>query len=110
MKFQRNYHIDLIRAASILWIVIYHSWVLTGSITLWPKVLHTLVMLGGEIGVTSFFALSGYGIFCSLKKMEETGGVNFWLFLKKTLLPHYAAVLYMFFSDVIADGWGKLFK
>lgn len=98
MKIQRNYNMDLLRAAAVILVVLYHSWVLTGSIAFRPEVFHMFIQLGGEIGVTIFFALSGYGIFCSLKKMEASGGLNFRMFLKKRcrrIMPQYYFCLLM---------------
>ncbi len=105
MKIQRNYNMDLFRAVAVILVVMYHSWVLTGSIEFRPKVLHMFIQLGGEIGVTIFFALSGYGIFCSLKKMEASGGLYFWMFLKKRckrIMPQYYFCLVM--TLLLMDG------
>ena len=88
---QRNYNIDLFRAFSILLIIIYHSWVLLGSISLPYLWIDTIIKLGGEIGVTSFFALSGYGIYCSLANKEEKQlSLKKWIYKRCIrIMPHY---------------------
>lgn len=80
---KRNYNIDILRAMSILLIVLYHSWVLSGSAAVICAPITMLVSMGGEIGVTAFFALSGYGIFCSLRNSDLNGGISFTTFMKK---------------------------
>ena len=79
-------------------IIIYHTWVLTGSQQLTGTFLDIIVELGGEIGVTSFFTLSGYGIYCSLKMQDETNGISFKSYIKKRcirIMPHYYICLFI---------------
>lgn len=64
----RNENVDLFRAVSLLMIVVYHAWVLTGSQPIGIGVLDQTILYWGEIGVTAFFLLSGYGIFHSLSR------------------------------------------
>lgn len=103
---QRNYNVDVFRAMSILLIVIYHIWVLTGSKVFQPQFAYDFVALGGEIGVTSFFALSGYGIYCSLNKQEMNDGKNsFMKHMKKRclrILPQYYICLLI--ALLLTDG------
>lgn len=91
MTKDRNYNIDLFRAFSILLIVIYHSWVLLGSISLPWLWLDTIIKLGGEIGVTAFFALSGYGIYCSITNKEKNNlPLKKWIYKRCCrIIPHY---------------------
>ena len=90
---QRNYNMDIFRAMSILLIVIYHIWVLSGSKAIEYRFIYDIVALGGEIGVTAFFALSGYGIYCSLSSQENTDGkIGFKKYINKRckrILPQY---------------------
>ncbi len=67
----RNRNMDIFRSIALLTVMVYHFWVVTGSFSFLPSPVTTLISLGGEIGVTAFFALSGFGIFCSLKKEES---------------------------------------
>ena len=81
---KRIKNIDLLRAGAILYIMLYHCYVLSGQPWQSHTALHTLLTLGGEVGVTLFFLLSGYGIYLSLSSSE------------KALHPHYAPVLCMY--------------
>ena len=58
----RNENVDLFRAVSLLMIVVYHAWVLTGSQPTGIVVLDQIILYWGEIGVTAFFLLSGYSV------------------------------------------------
>lgn len=81
---KRNTNLDIFRATALLLVMIYHGWVLTGSHPFCGTIITLLVSLGGEIGVTAFFALSGYGIYCSLQRMEQGNGkIDYLKFLKK---------------------------
>lgn len=92
---KRNKNIDIIRACSILLIIIYHCIALTGTHSQLPKILYInkFVAYGGEIGVTLFFILSGYGVACSLYTKELSGRpYSYGEFIKRRLLrivPQY---------------------
>ena len=58
----RNENVDLFRAVSLLMIVVYHAWVLTGGQPTGIGVLDQTILYWGEIGVTAFFLLSGYSV------------------------------------------------
>lgn len=110
---KRNYNIDILRAMSILLIVLYHSWVLSGSAAVICAPITMLVSMGGEIGVTAFFALSGYGIFCSLRNSDLNGGISFTTFMKKRfarILPQYVVCILLYFTVMGGDlfSWSGL--
>lgn len=111
MQKRRNYNLDIIRACATLLVVIYHSWTLTGKSSTGVYVWDTWVMLGGEIGVTAFFILSGYGIFCSLGQMEKNGGIQFFPFIKKRILrivpQYYTCILVCFLLLDGAANWSR---
>lgn len=93
---QRNKSVDIIRGIAILWIIIYHVYAIAASYGWGPKHyvrgVQELVMYGGEIGVTLFFIMSGYGIYCSLHRSHEKGDFRYGGFLKKRcarILPEY---------------------
>lgn len=89
---ERNRNIDIIRAAALLLVLIYHCWVRLNKAAIPMKIVENIVALGGETGVTAFFLLSGYGIYCSLYRMEEKGQLQFWPFMKKRvqrIVPQY---------------------
>ena len=99
----RNRNADIFRAIALLLVVTYHSWVLTGSNEIFIYPVRLLVALGGEIGVTSFFILSGFGIYYSLNK---TDNISFSSFMKKRFIriaPEYyifLLILLLFSTDV----------
>lgn len=87
----RNRNLDRFRAIALLLVLVYHCWTLTGEGPILPG-LYYFVKLGGEIGVTAFFALSGYGIYCSLSKREAAGELSFLPFMKsrmRRIAPQY---------------------
>ena len=103
----RNEKMDLIREAALLLVMLSHFWeMISESSPPQNEVLHSLVGMSGTVGVTLFFILSGYGIYCSLQKMEEKGRLSRKDFLKKRMLrilPEYefalaAAVLFFLMS------------
>lgn len=102
----RNKKIDIVRAFALLLVIIYHSWVLTGSAQIHNSLIYRLIALGGEIGVTIFFILSGYGIYCSLSNLEdENGKINKKEFAKRRfirIVPHY--YLNIFVTLLLMDG------
>lgn len=89
----RKNNVDIVRACALLIMVVYHAWVLTGSAGCYPNILLTFVMLGGEIGVTAFFVLSGFGIFYSLQNQENKDGcIRFAAFICRRferIMPEY---------------------
>lgn len=94
----RNRNIDIVRAAALLLVLIYHCWVKIGSVPIGNSAVQLVVQLGGEIGVTAFFALSGYGIYHSLYRTERSGEIHFFSFMKKRLqriLPQYYLNLFV---------------
>lgn len=79
-----NRDIDCFRTCALLLVMIYYVWVRFGSVAINNTVLMTIVMLGGEIGVTAFFILSRYGIYIAIDKAKKGNEYNFWEFIKKT--------------------------
>lgn len=103
---KRNYNIDILRAMAILLILLYHCWVKCGSVQFTSSLVTLLISMGGETGVTAFFALSGYGIFCSLRKSEDNGNLSFKLFMKKRfrrVLPQYLACIIIYYTLLGGD-------
>lgn len=90
---KRNKGIDIVRAMAILVVIIYHFYVLVGGdryIAL--PIVHNMIMVGGEIGVTLFFIISGYGIFLSIDGQERKGAFSKKVYFQKRclrILPHY---------------------
>ena len=70
---KHNKNIDLLRALALLQILFYHAWVVSGTPNFLPAIFTPPLQLSGEIGVTVFFALSGFGIYCSITSDCEKG-------------------------------------
>ncbi len=84
---KRNKNIDYLRSLSILLIVVYHIYIVSG-LTFPNAYLNTFISFGGELGVSFFFFISGYSIFKSLSKKK----INYLEYLKqrvKRIAPHY---------------------
>ncbi len=104
----RNKNIDILRAVSILLIIIYHCYATTGTggqLTQWFHLNH-FIGYGGEIGVTLFFMLSGLGIAYSLYyRMESNEAYTYKQFIRKRIrriVPQY--YLCIFFLVLFAEG------
>lgn len=100
MSKRRFKNIDCCKCIALLTVLIYHYWVLSGSpsINISMPGLDTIIPLGGEIGVTMFFVLSGFGIYCLLK---NKGAVSWFLFIKSRFIK--IAPLY-YFSILLVIG------
>lgn len=100
---RRFYQANILRAAAIILVMIYHFWVVSGYQTTGIGVLNNFIGFGGEIGVTIFFILSGFGITCSLFSAETRGEkTSFWAFMKKRLIRIYPQyILSMVFALLI---------
>lgn len=70
MKMKNHYiGVDIVRSIALLLVMVYHVYVLNGSVTSTHiNFIDKWIELGGEIGVTCFFCISGFGIYWSLKK------------------------------------------
>ncbi len=94
---KRYKQIDGIRAIAVLLVAMYHFWVVGGYKSTGIELLNTFLSYGGEIGVTLFFILSGFGIYCCLFKEEQNhGNIRYITFIKKRLkriYPQYFACI-----------------
>ena len=82
---KRNRGVDIFRTGALLLVLIYHAWVVCGQQPINNSLINIIVLLGGEIGVTAFFCLSGFGIFYSLDSMEKKGELSFKTHMSKRL-------------------------
>ena len=88
----RNKGVDIFRTIALLLVLIYHAWTVCGMPAINSSIVKLLVGFGGEIGVTAFFCLSGFGIYHSLASMERKGQLTFQNHIKKRWLrvaPQY---------------------
>lgn len=86
---ERNINIDILRALSILLIVVYHIYAST-NIEIHIPIIRSIIQYGGEIGVTTFLILSGFSIQLSLNK--TSGKIPYKDFIKnrfRRLAPEY---------------------
>lgn len=101
---------DILRCAAMLFVVTYHIWSLGCMPQIDFPVAQRFIMLGGEIGVTLFFVLSGFGIYFSLSNMQKRNGrISPIEFFKKRcirILPHYYVHLFLLFT--IGTGVGYI--
>lgn len=84
-------NIEILRAISILWVLVYHVWVYSG----YPNTgINTIIAYGGEVGVTLFFIISGFAIYMNLSNNSD---IKFKEFISKRLLkvipPYYFCML-----------------
>lgn len=90
---ERNRGVDIFRTAAILSVLVYHFYVLMGEgYAASRPILHNLISAGGEVGVTLFFIISGYGIFLSIDYKMKNNTFEIVPFYKKRflrILPQY---------------------
>lgn len=89
---KHNKNIDVLRALALLQILLYHAWAVSGTPDFLPAIFAPGLQLSGEIGVTVFFALSGFGIYCSISSDYEKGTFRYKEYLAKRgrrILPPY---------------------
>lgn len=94
----RNKNIDVTRTIALLLVLIYHIWALTGSTSHNIPFISTMVSLGGELGVTIFFIISGFGIYNAIKKQESSEAIKFFPFIKKRfvrIMPEYYSIIFL---------------
>ena len=71
---KRIKNIDLLRAGAILYIMLYHCYVLSGQPWQSHTAIHTLLTLGGEVGVTLFFLFIFPFLLRSREAVSPAGG------------------------------------
>ncbi|BDC96130.1 acyltransferase family protein [Treponema saccharophilum] len=102
----KNLNIEIIRSLSLLMILLFHfGGLVHGNDRTHHELFNFILNLGGEVGVTLFFIISGYGIFHSLNHTFEKGGFsyrNFILRRLQRLAPSY--YLGLIFMLCIGDG------
>lgn len=94
---RRYKNIDIMRSLAIIIIIVYHCYAIAGQTLTHFLYIDKLIGYGGEIGVTLFFILSGFGISCSILNAENQNHPYTWkLFMKKRLkriVPQYYVCL-----------------
>lgn len=88
MKSTRNKNVDILRSFALLYMVIYHVFVITGM-SFNHQILNDFVSFGGEIGVSIFFVISGFSIYKLLNKNKDTSYKDYIIGRLKRIGPHY---------------------
>lgn len=96
MNVRKLKNIDCCKCIALLLILIYHYWTLSGSKPIPVSGIDTIVMLGGEIGVTMFFVLSGFGNYFLLKNKETLNWYSFIASRYRKMAPlYYISILFV---------------
>lgn len=89
---KRYENVDILRGVAILIIIVYHCYAITGpSLTQFCHV-DKIIGYGGEVGVTLFFVLSGFGIEYSILQKERKEKYTWKSFMRKRMfriVPQY---------------------
>lgn len=99
MNLKRNLNVDILRSVALIYMIMYHVHVLTG-IEFSSKLINSILSMGGEVGVSCFFVISGYSIYQCISKKY----ISYFDFLKgrfKRIAPHYyfSIFLVLFFTE-----------
>lgn len=81
-------YIDMVRAFALIYMVVYHVFVV-GHIGISNEIVSNVLSFGGLVGVNTFFVISGFSIY---KYLEKKQGIKYLDFLKgriKRVGPHY---------------------
>ena len=92
-------NVDIMRGIAIITIIVYHCYAITAVPLTHFMYIDKIIGYGGEIGVTLFFILSGFGISCSIINQEDRGNPYTWkTFMQKRfkrILPQYYANIFI---------------
>lgn len=100
----RYENVDVLRGIAILIIVIYHCFAITAPTLTSFFHIDKMIGYGGEIGVTLFFVLSGFGIECSILNKDKAEGYTWKSFMQKRMkriIPQYyiCLIIMLFLTD-----------
>ena len=103
---KKNLPIEIIRALTLLLILLHHFGGLVHGVNRTHyNLINFCFNLGGEVGVTLFFIISGYGIFHSLESSFTKGNFSYknflWRRLQRLAPSYYVALIVML---CIGDG------
>lgn len=105
---KRYENIDVLRGIAIIIIIIYHCFAITAPTLTSICYINKLVGYGGEIGVTLFFVLSGFGIECSILNKEKSSEYEWKDFMKRRMrriIPQYYICLIIM---LLLTDWASL--
>ena len=88
MKKSRVEYVDILRAFALIYMIIYHVFVVA-HIKISNEIVSNILSFGGLVGVNIFFVISGFSIY---KYLEKKNGIKYLDFLKgriKRVGPHY---------------------
>ncbi len=93
---KRYENVDILRGMAIIIIIVYHCFAITTPSLTQLCYIDKMIGYGGEIGVTLFFVLSGFGIECSILRKEKTQRYTWGSFMQKRMkriVPQYFVCL-----------------
>ena len=89
MKNTRNKYVDILRAFSLAYIIIYHIYALT-DMRFKYNIINSILSFGGEIGVSIFFVISGFSIYKLLQKNKDNFSYKNYITQRlERICPHY---------------------
>lgn len=95
--------IDVMRTIAIICVALSHFWEIGGTPFVGNTYLNTIISYGGEIGVTLFFIISGFSIYCCIN--NKNNNFRYVGYLKdrlKRILPQY--YFSIFILIIISEG------
>ena len=102
---------DILRSLAIILILLNHYLgLISQNHVSKAHFIAVIQQMGGDLGVTLFFFMSGFGIFCSLYSMDEKGKLSFKIHMKKRLsriLPEYYVALAGTLAIILIAGVGQ---
>lgn len=101
MKSTRNKYIDILRVIALAYIIIYHIYAVS-HLTFSSELLNSIISMGGEIGVSVFFVISGFSIYKLLQKKGNNYSYKEYISDRiKRIGPHYyiSLIVMLLFSE-----------
>lgn len=111
-KTSRKEYVDILRSFALLYMLIYHIYIVAG-LNFGNETINAIINLGGEIGVSIFFVLSGYSIYKLLEKKKDISYKDYILGRLKRIGPHYYISIFvalLFTTSVAYLGRQHLFN
>ena len=101
---KKNINVEIIRAIALLSVLIYHIQCLFNGQIVSNRYITSIINFGGEIGVTLFFIISGYGIFKSIDYKKNNNDFEYKTYIKKRFLKIAPAYYFCIFICLTLTG------
>ena len=112
VKNNRVEYVDILRSFALLYMIIYHIWVVT-NIRFNSNIVNSVISCGGSIGVRIFFIISGFGIYRYLNNKKDIKYIDYLKSRIKRIGPHYyisIIISLLFTSSVVYLGRQHIFN